>query len=287
MASPVVEIYDKEEKVLAHHQNMIYEAKVLNVEERPDPVKLGYRKQYYQIHYQGWNDRWDEWVDESRLLKYNDENRALQAKIRMEGKKLGKRKDRKDGSGKSIKKRRDLTPGGNEKEPSLIKVEINIPQPLKMKLIHDWEHVINQKHLVPLPRNPNVSQLLQSYLNSKQNNSGKGEYDAVVEGIKAYFDKSLGTELLYKFERQQYSDVLGNVNNQGKRMSDIYGIEHLLRLFVKLPDLIATVEMEEEAVAILTQGVKDILKYVTSNTATLFVQEYLIPTPVYLRMSTF
>lgn len=105
----------------------------------------------------------------------------------------------------------------------------------------------------------------------------KGEYDAVVEGIKAYFDKSLGTELLYKFERQQYSDVLSNVNNQGKRMSDIYGIEHLLRLFgmylvnviqrssltrviVKLPELIATVEMEEEAVATLTQGVKDILK---------------------------
>jgi len=136
---------------------------------------------------------------------------------------------------------------------------MNIPQPLKLKLINDWDNVINQKHLVPLPRSPSVSQLLASYLNTKQNNSGKLEYDSVVECMKAYFDKSLGTELLYKFERQQYSDVLSNSNNQGKRMSDVYGAEHLLRLFVKLPELIASVEMEEEAVAILTQGVKDIL----------------------------
>jgi len=126
MASfPTVEIYEKEERVLAHHKNMVYEAKVMNVEDRPDPTRPGFMKPYYQIHYQGWNDRWDEWVDASRLLKFNDDNKAYQAKIRMESKKLNKKKEKKDG-GKTFKKRREMGQEGG----GFMKVDINIPQPL-------------------------------------------------------------------------------------------------------------------------------------------------------------
>jgi len=54
-------------------------------------------------------------------------------------------------------------------------------------------------------------------------------FEEVLSGIKIYFDRCLGNILLYRFERQQYVDV--RRSNDGKEMSEIYGAEHLLRLF--------------------------------------------------------
>jgi len=50
-----------------------------------------------------------------------------------------------------------------------------------------------------------------------------------IEGIRKYFNTSLGSLLLYKFERQQYFEVVNN--NEGKLdMSSIYGSTYILRL---------------------------------------------------------
>jgi len=53
--------------------------------------------------------------------------------------------------------------------------------------------------------------------------------DEIVAGIKLYFNRTLGTLLLYRLERPQYQRVFHE--NQGKEMVDVYGCEHLLRLF--------------------------------------------------------
>ena len=59
----------------------------------------------------------------------------------------------------------------------------------------------------------------------------------IVSGLKVYFDKALGSNLLYRFERPQYAEmrkryVTGPTVqvNQEREMSSIYGAEHLLRM---------------------------------------------------------
>jgi mortality factor 4-like protein 1 len=89
---------------------------------------------------------------------------------------------------------------------------------------------------VPLPRDPNVVNILHAYSvaekASRPKRPGSAEadiFEEVISGIKVYFDRCLGNILLYRFERQQYVDI--RRSNDGKEMSEIYGAEHLLRLF--------------------------------------------------------
>lgn len=53
----------------------------------------------------------------------------------------------------------------------------------------------------------------------------------VVAGLREYFNVMLGTQLLYKFERPHYADILQE--HKDKQASDIYGFIHLIRLFGK------------------------------------------------------
>ena len=52
-----------------------------------------------------------------------------------------------------------------------------------------------------------------------------------MAGLKEYFNVMLGTQLLYKFERLHYADILKE--NPDKQMSSVYGFIHLTRLFGK------------------------------------------------------
>lgn len=116
-----------------------------------------------------------------------------------------------------------------------------MPDALKSILVDDWENITKSYQLVRLPALYPVNRILDDYINQERPKCGDGTaasdlLDEVVAGLKEYFNRSLGRILLYKYERGQYEDLLGRISNaaddlSGRQLADVYGAEHLLRLF--------------------------------------------------------
>ncbi|KAL9461323.1 hypothetical protein AB3S75_004344 [Citrus x aurantiifolia] len=277
-------LFSEGERVLAYHGPCIYEAKVQKAELR----KKEWR---YYVHYLGWNKNWDEWVGVDRLLKHTEENvvkqQALQKKQGADrSSKSGRSAQTKQKSSTDVKvekediksyvakgKKRKSDSGTEKDNVSVEKlVKIQIPSTLKKQLVDDWEFVNQQDKLVKLPRSPNVDDILTKYLQyrSKKDGMMTDSIGEILKGIRCYFDKALPVMLLYKKERQQYHDlVVDNVSP-----STIYGAEHLLRLFVKLPELLAYVNIEDETLIRLQQKMIDFLKFMQKNQSTFFLSAY-------------
>lgn len=115
-----------------------------------------------------------------------------------------------------------------------------MPDNLKSLLVDDWENVTKNQQVVALPAKSSVNQILEQYVTEeKEKRTTAAEFDVleeVVMGIREYFDKSLDKILLYRFEREQYRVLRkkwegssGDFADKGPL--DIYGAEHLTRLF--------------------------------------------------------
>ncbi|KAL8608831.1 hypothetical protein ACOMHN_034776 [Nucella lapillus] len=167
---------------------------------------------------------------------------------------------------------------------SRIEVKIKMPEDLKPWLVDDWDLITRQKMLVNLPCRQTVDTILDDYVKSKTSKSNANK-DAIIEtmaGVKDYFNVMLGTQLLYKFERPQYSGI--TAENSDKAMSALYGATHLLRLFVRLGQMLAYTSLDEKCVQILLTHIHDFLKYMLKNSASLFSHaDYSIAPPEYHR----
>lgn len=206
----------------------------------------------------------------------------------------GKKKDSKDDKRDDIpvptKKRKGRYANQGESEPSYvqkIEVKIVVPQDLKRFLLDDCDFVTRQKQLVPLPKEPNmtVKGVTDSYFKFREENTDDaklvGSYSEVCSGINEYFNVMLGSHLLYKFERTQYSDLLKE--HPGKPLCEIYGCEHFLRLFVKLSTFLSYSCLDETSMEFIVNHLHDFLDYLTKHADDLFVAEYENSTPDYQR----
>lgn len=144
-----------------------------------------------------------------------------------------------------VKANKSLTPPQNQEDDFVRRpaVRLFIPDSLKSILVDDWEKVTKEQKLAVVPSPTPVNKFLSEYYDSEANNRRPGSADAdlleeVIAGVREYFNKSLGRILLYRFERQQYYEIhkmieSGHGEHAGKTLCDMYGCEHLLRLFGK------------------------------------------------------
>ncbi|KAI8895206.1 MRG-domain-containing protein [Globomyces pollinis-pini] len=287
--------FHERETVLCYHGPMIYEARILKAEYwegRPDLPDGS----YYFVHYLGWKQTWDEWVPESRVLELNAENKKkqieLQSTLSKKSSKSTSEKIKPESSvQKDLKRRRDSI---LEKENEFLKkpeIKLSIPESLKAQLVEDWEAITKNKKLIALPATHTISEILTQFQKHQQqkmmvlNKKMDDSIEEIIQGLKLYFEKAIGNILLYRFERQQYVDLCRKFND--KPLCDIYGVEHLLRLFVQLPTLIAHTNMDQEAINILKDHLCSILDFFLEQQDELFTTQYESASPEYLALQKY
>jgi len=147
--------------------------------------------------------------------------------------------------------------------------------------------VIRQNKLYQLPARVTAGQCIDEYVKAKQasKTSTPNKESAVLEvakGLKEYFNVMLGTQLLYKFERMQYADILQT--HKEEALSDIYGPIHILRLLVKMGPMLTYTELNEKSVALLQLQIQDLLRYMVKNSERFFnTGDYYVAPPEYHR----
>jgi len=199
----------------------------------------------------------------------------------------GGRKDGRAHEG-SRKRRRDDDDG--VKKPEL---KLEIPDILKVILVDDWEAITKNNQLVSLPREPTVQQLLEefkAYALALANPPPQAIaiMPTLIAGLRTYFDRSLGSTLLYRFERAQYAEmrkkyITGQHVAPGteREMSAIYGAEHLCRLLVKLPEMVSHTTMDDISVAVLREYVTELMRWLVREKDRVFLQAYDFPSTHY------
>lgn len=204
-------------------------------------------------------------------------------------------------------------------------VKIEIPNGLKDILVDDQDMITRQMHLVQLPARINVQDIIKQYaehtgvaLNGENElsfeHSGsqtKMSKDTLIEsshGVQDYFDTTLGSQLLYKFERPQYAELYekktGELDNgvaekqestsetaaNGEeppkkkwKPSDTYGFIHLLRLFVRFSSMLKLTSWSDRAMANIVEHVHDFLGFLDKNRHSYYdmQKDYIVASPEY------
>ncbi|KAK0740536.1 MRG-domain-containing protein [Schizothecium vesticola] len=318
--------FSKDERVLCFHMEMLYEAKILDIQPAEDSD--GWR---YKIHYKGWKSSWDDWVPADRVRKFTDENKDLAAQLLSQYKNLqtgkaakaqGKKAVGGGGfgggrggaagsdmssargseergtaagaatqSGRGPRRVRDFDLENEDTFHSRPSVKIPVPDHLKSLLVDDWENVTKNQQLVPLPHKQPVTKILDDYLAYERPKHAEGSpsleiLEETIAGLLEYFDKCLGRILLYRFERKQYNEFhqhwAAAAEGEVTGAAATYGAEHLARLLVTMPELIAQTNMDQQSVNRLREELAKFTSWFSRHTATYFVSEYETPSQEYV-----
>ncbi|KAI7902514.1 MRG-domain-containing protein [Cokeromyces recurvatus] len=276
--------FEKDERVLCYHGPFIYEAKILKKEKRDDEGD-GHEINQYFVHYKGWKQTWDEWITEDRVLKYTEANLQKQKQLKEIH---SKRKPSRTSSTASIheststgtatelrgrKRIRDssIEKARLEEENKRPEIKLIIPDSLKSLLVDDWENVTKNRQILSLPKAITVEKILEDYKASCQPMDEEALNEFIM-GVQLYFNKSLSTSLLYKIEYDQYEEIFND--DKTKQPSSVYGVEHLLRLFVEIPNMISDSNVDSETLSELKERFEALLSFIQIHEKEYFTNEY-------------
>ncbi|KIK61571.1 hypothetical protein GYMLUDRAFT_42579 [Collybiopsis luxurians FD-317 M1] len=198
---------------------------------------------------------------------------------------------RKEGA-RGTKRAREDDDGHNARRSEM---KLTVPEVLKVLLVDDWEAVTKNHQLVTLPRSPTVHEILKQFEEHVKTTTTSLPTPALLthticSGLQIYFDRSCGVSLLYRFERAQYAEVRKKYitgpqvkieESSDIEMSSIYGGEHLLRMLVSLPQMVANSQMDAESISLVKEYVNELLKFLEINKDRIFQREYDTPSESY------
>ncbi|CAF0808441.1 unnamed protein product [Didymodactylos carnosus] len=285
-------MFEAGENVLCFHGPVLYPAKCLQTNISP---KKGAE---YFVHYSGWSKRWDEWVGNDRIVKFSPENIKLQQELMLAH---GNSSNNKPGQGRSKKQRETHTPVVETSVPeenpvpsddsvekpvtyeNKVEIEIKLPEQIKSYLSEDWKQINMDEKLLSLPCEINVEKILEQYRQIKVKSQKPNEFtytNQFINSVKDYFNSTLGTQLLYAKERNQYDQICQSAEDDIMQPSNIYGIAHLLRLMSRLGIFLAYSPLEENELNYLLTFVNDFLRFLEKHIKTWFNEDNYILNPV-------
>ncbi|VDK48315.1 unnamed protein product [Anisakis simplex] len=211
----------------------------------------------------------------------------------------------------------------SERMPDFVRkeeIKIEMPMVLKDILVDDQDMIVRQLYLVRVPARFTVAEIIRQYadytgtsveakeqlkLEYTDDTQLKSMIVTLIEsslGVQDYFNTALGTQLLYKFERPQYLDLLnehskkkesskegpavkrkctgdaantaseeGSTNEEVFKPSDYYGFIHLLRLFVRFGSMLSCnfdfslTSWSDRALQSIVSHVHNFLKFLEVN----------------------
>lgn len=163
--------------------------------------------------------------------------------------------------------RKKATPVLNKR--SHPKIHIKVPISLRSVLVDDWENVTKDRKLVQLPSERPIEHILSQFYADTSNSTSsvveQAQLSEFLQGIKLYFNLSLGKLLLYRLERIQYAELLKA--HSEKQYTEIYGIIHLLRLVTLLPEMMESSNVDDQTAKILVKQCDILLEWIAINIA--------------------
>ena len=179
---------------------------------------------------------------------------------------------------KAVLSASDLT---EEKEDDVLAMaDIDLPMPLKKKLVNEWSLISEKdpKRLLRLPRPITVRQIFSEYVDfkkSKEKLDGHSlkNIEEFCDSLMIYFDRALPVILLYRHEREQYSNASLYMEHKKLMPSDVYGAEHLSRLFVRLTKMLTGVAAKQEEMSSFKDDMSNFLKFFSKNVTSYFTDE--------------
>lgn len=167
-----------------------------------------------------------------------------------------------------------------------VEVKVKIPDKLKPFLVDDWDYLTRQRKLVILPSRITVDEVINEYVKVKTAKKPETHKEnAILEvtaGLREYFNVMLGSQLLYKFEREQHADIMKE--HPDKPMCKIYGPIHFLRLFVKLGSNFTYTPLDDKSIQLLLFYIDDFLTFLAEKRKDFFmIEDYGTAPPEYHR----
>ena len=180
----------------------------------------------------------------------------------------------------------DCTIETEEQFYAKVEVKVKIPDKLKPFLVDDWDYLTRQRKLAILPSRITVDQVINEYVKVKTAKKPETHKEnAILEvtaGLREYFNVMLGSQLLYKFEREQHADIMKE--HPDKPMCKIYGPIHFLRLFVKLGSNFTYTPLDDKSIQLLLFYIDDFLTFLAERRKDFFmIEDYGTAPPEYHR----
>jgi hypothetical protein len=111
----------------------------------------------------------------------------------------------------------------------------------------------------------------------------------VVEGLRHYFDRAFPVFFLYRFERLHFDawwrERRGAEAGGARPYSELCSAEHFLRIFTRMPALLAHATLARDEHEMLVHTIADLLKWMARNAKALFsVEHYHAAHPDYVAL---